>query len=80
MRVIRFWQQYWREWEADCINFGHRAWKIEAFCFMIRETLGHLRCRLFGHKMIDDSYGTPETGAEAAQCERCGWGWHVTMY
>jgi hypothetical protein len=31
-------------------------------------------------KMVDDSYGTPESGCVAGHCLRCGWSFHHTLY
>lgn len=39
-----------------------------------------LICKYKGHKWIDESYGTPETGCVAGTCIRCGYHFHQTLY
>ena len=37
-------------------------------------------CRIRGHRIIDDSYGGPDSGCMAGHCERCGYSFHTTLY
>lgn len=37
-------------------------------------------CDKVGHKIVDESYGNPDSGAISMYCRRCGWSHHVTLY
>lgn len=37
-------------------------------------------CARRGHRLIDESYGGPESGCVAMYCERCGQSWHHQLY
>jgi len=37
-------------------------------------------CEAWGHDMVGEGYGTPDSGCDAGYCRRCGWSYHVTMY
>ena len=80
MRAIRYWQRWWGEWKADCINFNAPLRMHEAFIAMVRDQIARLLCKLWGHRLIDESYGNPETGCIDMYCERCDWGYHQTLY
>jgi hypothetical protein len=37
-------------------------------------------CAAFGHTIVDESYGGPDSGCMAGSCSRCGWGFHTQLY
>jgi hypothetical protein len=37
-------------------------------------------CATMGHKLVDDSYGGPESGYEGCYCERCGKSFGTVLY
>lgn len=37
-------------------------------------------CKRYGHKIVDESYGGPETGCVSLHCTRCGFDHHETLY
>ena len=37
-------------------------------------------CDIKGHKLVDESYGGPESGCMDHSCNRCGQSWSVTLY
>jgi len=37
-------------------------------------------CQTKGHDWEDTSFGGPDRGWESGHCNRCGWGFHHTMY
>lgn len=56
--------------------FGERFTLCEAIKMKINEMI----CKYRGHKIVDESYGGPETGYFDAHCTRCGVIWHETLY
>ena len=48
-------------------------WNIEGW-FMAKY------CEYFDHKWVGDGYGGPDSGYDAAHCERCGFSFHHTYY
>jgi hypothetical protein len=69
---------------ATYVEDGRNARRAEAFARVIIMIVIHkllsLRCRVQGHKLVDRSYGGPESGYIAISCELCGQGWHNTLY
>jgi hypothetical protein len=39
-----------------------------------------LQCALTQHKIIDESWGGPESGGESGYCTRCDYSYHQIMY
>jgi hypothetical protein len=33
-----------------------------------------IACKIFGHDLIDEGFGNPESGCIDISCQRCGWG------
>lgn len=38
------------------------------------------KCAAEGHRIVDSSYGGPESGCVDLCCTRCGYRYHVTLY
>lgn len=38
------------------------------------------KCATEGHRIVDNSYGGPDSGCIDLECRRCGWSHHVTLY
>jgi hypothetical protein len=57
-------------------HFWVLDWTFQQIDYGIRRLI----CKVKGCNIVDESYGTPERGAMAGHCERCGWGFHHILY
>lgn len=46
----------------------------------LMHVVGTRVCDKTGHKIVDESYGNPDSGCMAGYCRRCGYSFHVTLY
>lgn len=56
------------------------AWLLTIWGSIVWSWNFRVVCAWRGHDWMDDSYGGPESGCMAAHCERCGFGFHTTLY
>jgi len=78
---------YW-DYEMICQSANKKSTRFGFFCYKVSGLLWYcfsqrwrmLLCKKFGHKVVDVSSGTPDSGNMDHECERCGEYWHVPLY
>jgi len=65
---------------ARAQNWTSIAWKLYGLWQGYQIASDIFVCATTGHRLKDDSYGGPDSGAMGAHCTRCGWSWHHTLY
>ena len=53
---------------------------VYIFLFVYYIAIARTLCGLFGHSIVDESYGNEESGAVDMYCKRCGEHWHEQIY
>jgi hypothetical protein len=59
---------------------GTKTTPLQIVVEMVKEIVAETICKIFGHKMVDHSYGGPDSGFVSVDCERCGYGVKTTLY
>lgn len=57
-----------------------RQAELEAIVNDLKQREMIKKCDAEGHKIVDESYGNPDSGAIQGYCRRCGWSYHTVLY
>lgn len=63
-----------------CEGMTEQEAKGRAISTELFARVAYRACERRGHKIVDESYGNPESGVIAMSCIRCGWACHHILY
>lgn len=72
-------KRWYHKWIWSTQESYHGA-KLEIAWWWVRHGWKLLVCRMRGHKIVDHSYGGPDTGCVDVECTRCGQNWYTRLY